>query len=82
VTYANGTTDILPVAPAPPSLFRITDDATHAELVDAKKEHPGDAVLLAALYARAGLEREALDALDRASTNDARVRTLREHIRN
>ncbi|HEX6083132.1 MAG TPA: zf-HC2 domain-containing protein [Thermoanaerobaculia bacterium] len=46
---------IIPAPPAPPARFRIVDAETAAELEEARRAHPDDALLLGLLYARAGL---------------------------
>jgi hypothetical protein len=54
-----GATEVLPVPPAPPARFHILGEREHEELEAARRQHPGDALLLAALYARNGLAAEA-----------------------
>lgn len=60
-----GAVELLPSPPDPQAMFRIAGADEHADLERAKREHPDDPLLLAVLYARAGLRDEALDALRR-----------------
>lgn len=46
---------VLPAPPAPPALFRVLTAAEQAELERARRERPGEHLLLAVLYARAGV---------------------------
>jgi hypothetical protein len=55
-----GTLTILPSPPAPQAMFRIISARDHRELSEAKAKHPDDHALLAVLYARSGMEKEAL----------------------
>ena len=48
-----------PTPPAPPARFRIVSQRDRDDLDAAKREHPDDHLLRAALYARAGLVRDA-----------------------
>ena len=72
---------LLPAPPAPPALFRIASAADRAAIDDARAQYPNDHLLLAVLYARAGLAAEADAALlsavttgDRRAANIARAR--------
>lgn len=58
--------ETIPRPPAPPAMFRIATDAGHRDLVRALAAHPRDHLLHAVLYARAGMRREALEAMGRA----------------
>jgi len=55
----NGEIEILPSPPAPQAMFRIVTERDHHELSEAKAKHPDDHTLLAVLYARSGMEKEA-----------------------
>ena len=71
---------ILPAPPTPPARFFVLDRRNYDDLVAARREHPDDHLLLAALYARGGLEgkaQEQLRALGEAS--DPRVRRICAH---
>lgn len=57
---------IMPAPPAPPALFRVASSEMRAEIEAARTRHPGDQLLHAILYARAGLVAEADAALRRA----------------
>lgn len=73
----DGTKTILPAPPAPPATFRVVSDEVYAELESARTAHPDDALLLTALYARAGLESEATEQLRRLEgSTDPRVKKL------
>jgi anti-sigma factor RsiW len=50
---------VIPALPAPQALFAIAAEPAVRELALARESHPEDHVLLAALYARAGMRREA-----------------------
>ncbi len=50
---------ILPSPPAPQAMFRITSARDHRDLSEARAEHSDDHALLAVLYARSGMEKEA-----------------------
>jgi hypothetical protein len=60
----DGTTIVIPAPSAPEALFRVADAATIRDLEAARKAHPGDHLLLGILYARAGMQREAIAELD------------------
>jgi hypothetical protein len=60
----DGATTILPAPPAPPALFAVLDGAALAEVEKAEEAHRGDPLLLAVVYARHGLQREAIAALE------------------
>src|SRR6185436_3675410 len=69
---------ILPSPPDPPARFRIVSAQQHEELAAALRLHPDDHLLLSALYARAGLEREAKEHLRRIpSSPDHRIERLK-----
>ncbi|HEX2061798.1 MAG TPA: hypothetical protein VHK90_13750 [Thermoanaerobaculia bacterium] len=73
----NGASLVLPEPPAAPALFRILGKKEHEELEAARRAHPDDPLLLAALYARHGLVAEADEELRKLSTStDARVQRL------
>jgi len=78
-TSASGS-QILPAPPTPPARFFVLDRRDHDDLVIARREHPDDHLLLAALYARAGMEAEAQEQL-RALGNlsDPRVQRIQAH---
>jgi hypothetical protein len=65
-------TRILPEPPAPPALFRILDARERNVIAAAEAKHPHDDLLLAVVYAHFGLEKEALEAMERHA---ARART-------
>ena len=60
-----------PTPPAPPARFRIAGAREHDDLRTVRRTHPDDHLLLAVLYARAGLEREA--ARELAASRDPRA---------
>jgi putative zinc finger protein len=65
----DGTRGILPTPPAPPARFHILDRRALADLETARKRHGDDHLLLALLYARAGLDARA--AAELALVKDA-----------
>jgi hypothetical protein len=69
---------IIPAPPAPPARFRIVDAATAAALEDARRAHPGDALLLGLLYARAGLVDDARLHFERMQDLPLARRLLRQ----
>ena len=73
----DGAREILPAPPAPPAMFRIISKRERAELESARRLHPEDHVLHAALAARAGLRDQALASL-RLAGNDEAARPLRD----
>jgi hypothetical protein len=73
----DGTKTILPAPPAPPAKFRVIGAAEHEELVAARAAHPDDALLLAALHAKAGLDAEAKEQLGKLQgSGDPQVQRL------
>lgn len=69
--------DLIPKPPAPPALFKIVSAEEHRAIEEATASHPSDHLLHAVLYARAGLESEAGEALRRAvAAGDARAQLL------
>jgi hypothetical protein len=71
----NGASRIIPMPPAPRALFAIAAADAHEALERARREHPEDHLVLAVLYARAGMEREANAELARA--DEPRIVPLR-----
>lgn len=76
---AGGSFETIPSPPSPPALFRITKAADHEELVQARKLHPDDPLLLAVLYARSGMRAEALEALRRAAAGNETAKRILDH---
>jgi hypothetical protein len=72
-----GETTVLPAPPDPPARFHVISADVQRELEEARREHPDDHLLLAVVHAKAGLEREAREHLDRVESNDPRVEKLR-----
>jgi hypothetical protein len=64
---------ILPAPPAPRALFRVLEAEKAATIAAARRDHPQDHLLLASLYADAGLEAEALRELDLLRADPART---------
>lgn len=64
VTRPDGTTVVIPPPSAPEAIFRVADAATIRNLEAARNAHPGDHLLPGILYARAGMQREAVAELD------------------
>lgn len=75
----DGETQILPMPPAPPARFHVADAATVAELEEARRQHPGDHLLLGILHARAGFDGEARAEL--ARVRDPRDAAVAESLR-
>ena len=63
----------LPAPSAPPALFRVLDARLHRDLDEAKRRDPNDALLLAVLYARAGMDDRAAAELVRLRSHDAKL---------
>jgi anti-sigma factor RsiW len=57
----NGKTRLIPPPTSPEALFRVADEQTAAEIAAVKRTRPDDHLLLAILYARAGIKERALD---------------------
>jgi hypothetical protein len=55
----SGETEVHPMPPAPPAEVHVLDAKTQEEIEEARREHAADHLLLALLYARAGLVAEA-----------------------
>ena len=75
----DGAIETIPSPPAPPALFRIAGASEHRQLERARAEHPNDFLLQSVLYARAGMRREALAALERAAATTAAARRILDH---
>jgi hypothetical protein len=73
-----------PAPPAPEAKFKVLDASKASELADARGRYPDSHLLLASLYAEAGVlnaaERE-LDALEQANPGSAAVRALHDALR-
>ncbi len=80
---SDGTTiEVLPAPPSRPARFRIASAADHDEIAAARREHPSDPLLLATLYAKAGMEAEARAALRQlAASADPKVQRLLANAR-
>jgi hypothetical protein len=61
----SGGTMILPAPPDPPALFTVLDAKTAATIEDARRRFPDDRLLLAVLYAHAGVRDRAEDEIGR-----------------
>ena len=61
---------IVPSPPAPPAVFHVLDAQAHAELERARATRGSDHLLLALLYARAGLVDAALEETERVNDAD------------
>lgn len=66
----DGVRSIYPKAPDPPARFRLLDESALAEIEEARKQHPEDALLHTVILARHGLRAETLAALDRLEQSD------------
>ncbi|HEV7242236.1 MAG TPA: zf-HC2 domain-containing protein [Thermoanaerobaculia bacterium] len=72
---------ILPSPDKPPARFRVIDGETHDEIAAARRLHREDHLLLATLYARAGMEKEAKESLRRIDqATDPRVERLKIQV--
>ncbi|HEX7678855.1 MAG TPA: hypothetical protein VF713_12070, partial [Thermoanaerobaculia bacterium] len=81
---ADGSSAIAPAPPQPEAFFRIADASTLAGIAAAGRAHPGDRLLLAILYARAGMKIRALAELDShlaSHPSDRRAAVLADGIR-
>lgn len=84
IERADGSSTVAPIPPHPEALFRIADAETLAGIEAAGRTHPGDRVLLAILYARAGMTSRALAELNAhlaAHPSDSRAAALADAIR-
>lgn len=78
---SGGQSSVLPAPPAPPARFRVVGVHEHDALVEARRLRPDDPLLLAVLYARAGMEAEAANEVRRIGPSpDARVARLRANV--
>lgn len=66
-----GTVTTVPGPSAPPALFRVLDGRLHRDLDEARRSHPGDFLLLAVLYSRAGMDDRAAAELAKLRSHDA-----------
>jgi anti-sigma factor RsiW len=74
---------LLPTPPAPPPAFRVLDEATALEIDEARRRFRADHLLLALLYARAGVTdraREELGAYAAEHPEDVRARQMLQSI--
>lgn len=81
---ADGSSNIAPAPPQPEALFRIADAESLADIDAAGRSHPADHLLLAILYARAGMKTRALAELDShlaSHPSDAGASALADGIR-
>ena len=70
-----------PVPPAPEARFQVAPPEAVAQIESARREHPANHLLLAALYARAGALDDAAAELDGlAATDPATAGTLRDRL--
>jgi len=84
IRHADGSSTIAPAAPQPQAIFRIADAANLDGIAAASRAHPGDRLLLAILYARAGMQSRALAELGEhlaSHPSDARAASLADGIR-
>lgn len=78
-----GPMEAFPSPPDAPALFRVISAAEAADLADARRRFPQDALLVAALEARAGLIADARRRLDDAAQQhpgDAAIARLRDSL--
>lgn len=78
-----GRPSILPAPPAPPALFTVLDDTARRDIESAEALHPRDPLLLAVVYAKHGLQREAITALEKcvAESPSPEAKALLESVR-
>jgi anti-sigma factor RsiW len=72
-----GESMILPAPPAPPALFRVIAWSQKTELDDAERQRPNDHLLLAILYARAGVVEGARKHLERCNADECDSQVVR-----
>jgi hypothetical protein len=70
--FTDGDETLLPAPEDPQALFRIASSEDHEAIEEARRRFPDDHILHAVLYARAGLRRDAEQALQRARATDSR----------
>jgi len=77
-----GKTVHAPTPPSPEARFMVVDQATGDQIETARREHPGNHVLLAALYAKAGAVEDAGKELDQlAATDPSTAAALRQTLK-
>jgi len=64
IRHPDGSTTLAPTPPQPEAFFRIAEANTVAGIAAAARAHPDDRLLLAILYAQAGMRSRALAELD------------------
>ncbi len=60
--------ELLPSAPAPPAYFHVLGERDSSTLAEARRRFPEDSLLMGVLYARLGMQHQAVEALRAAAT--------------
>jgi len=71
---------VVPAPPAAPALFHVLDEQDAAMLAEARREFPGDHLLQGVLYARMGLQQQAVEELWQHAAQHPEARALAENI--
>ncbi|HEY0141764.1 MAG TPA: zf-HC2 domain-containing protein [Thermoanaerobaculia bacterium] len=66
-----GQVEIMPAPPTPPAQFHVLESEALVELDEARRKHADDHLLLGILYAKAGLDDQAREELQRVAPGDA-----------
>jgi hypothetical protein len=68
--HRDGSVELLSPPPAPPAYFRVLDEKTSSSIADARRRFSGDPLLLGVLYARAGMQDQAMEQLRSYAAQD------------
>lgn len=75
-----GGVEIIPAPPAAPALFHVLDEQDAATLAEARRQFPGDHLLQGVLYARMGLQQQAVEELRQYAVLHPEARALAESV--
>jgi len=71
---------IIPAPPAAPALFHVLEEQAAATLAEARRRFPGDYLLHGVLYARLGLQQQAIEELRQYAALHPESRALAESV--
>lgn len=72
--------EVIPAPPAPPALFYVLGEQDAAALAEARRRFPGDRLLRGVLYARLGLQQQAVEELRQYAAQHPQSRALAENV--
>jgi hypothetical protein len=72
--------EIIPAPPASPALFHVLDEQDATTLAEARRQFPGDHLLQGVLYARMGLQQQAVGELRQYAALHPEARALAESV--